>query len=86
MAAAIGEEIFLNVDKLMQAFNMFDKDKSGRIDANELRDAIGGELNATDMAVWSQMVNEVDVNGDGQIDFDEFLKMMYTLKEASKFS
>ena len=25
MAAAIGEDIFLNVDKLMQAFTMFDK-------------------------------------------------------------
>jgi len=27
------------------------------------------------------MVKDVDVNGDGQIDFDEFLKMMYTLND-----
>ena len=38
-----------------------------------------------DAAIWNQMIKDVDVNGDGQIDFDEFLKMMYTLKEAAKY-
>ena len=35
--------------------------------------------------MWNQMVKDVDVNGDGQIDFDEFLKMMYTLKDSGKY-
>ncbi len=26
------------------------------------------------------MIQDVDVNGDGKIDFEEFMKMMYTLK------
>ncbi len=38
-----------------------------------------------DAGIWTQMVKDVDVNGDGQIDFDEFLKMMYTLKESAKY-
>ena len=78
----------------MQAFNMFDsvckggknlQDKSGKIDANEIRDVIGEGLSVADAAIWNQMIKDVDVNGDGQIDFDEFLKMMYTLKDSAKY-
>lgn len=47
---------------------------------------IGGELSETDSRAWSKMIEDVDVNGDGQIDFDEFMKMMYTLKEANKYA
>lgn len=85
MAAALGEEVYLNRDRLLQAFNMFDKDKSGKIDAAELKAVIGGELNPADEAEWTQMIKDADVNGDGQIDFEEFMKMMYSLKEASKY-
>lgn len=84
-AAALGEEVYLNSDKLLQAFNMFDKDKSGKIDANEIKEAIGEAMAGVDEAIWIQMIKDADVNGDGQIDFDEFLKMMYTLKESSKY-
>ena len=28
--------------------------------------------------VWDEIIKEVDYNGDGEVDFDEFLKMMYT--------
>lgn len=31
------------------------------------------------------MIKDADLNGDGQIDFDEFMKMMYALKETSKY-
>ena len=27
------------------------------------------------------MIKEIDTNGDGEIDFNEFIKMMYTFKE-----
>jgi len=27
------------------------------------------------------MIKEIDINGDGEIDFDEFLKMMYSFKD-----
>ncbi|MDR3549319.1 MAG: hypothetical protein P4M11_13830 [Candidatus Pacebacteria bacterium] len=41
---------------------------------------IGTELKGVDGEVWTQMIKDADINGDGQIDFDEFFKMMYTLK------
>ncbi len=80
LAAAIGEDVYLNKDKLLQAFNMFDKDKSGRIEAKEIKEVIGSELKGVDEEVWLQMIKEADVNGDGQIDFEEFFKMMYAFK------
>ena len=75
----------------MQAFNMFDKvrcvanfqDKSGKIDAKEIKEVIGSELKGVDEEVWKQMIMDADVNGDGQIDFEEFFKMMYSLKSPS---
>jgi Ca2+-binding EF-hand superfamily protein len=44
---------------------------------------IGREGEETDAGVWVQMIRDADMNGDGQIDFDEFLKMMYSLKEST---
>lgn len=29
-----------------------------------------------DQSVWKDIIMEVDINGDGQIDFDEFAKMV----------
>ncbi len=83
----------------MQAFEAFDKviyiinqtlltqyqDKSGKIDANELKISIGNQLTGLDEMVWKQMIKDADINGDSQIDFDEFMKMMYSLKETAKY-
>jgi calcium-dependent protein kinase len=80
LAAAIGEDVYLNKDRLQQAFNVFDKDKSGKIDAKELKEIIGSELKGIDETIWAQMIKDADANGDGQIDFEEFFKMMYSLK------
>lgn len=85
IAASLGEEIYLNKEKLLQAFSVFDKDKSGKIEASELKAVIGSELKGVDEAIWVQMIKDADVNGDGQIDFEEFLKMMYSLKESQKY-
>ena len=70
LAAAIGEEVYLNKGKLQQAFNMFDKDKSGTIELKEIKDVIGAELKGTDEEVWKQMIKDADINGDGKIDFN----------------
>ena len=68
-----------------RAFNAFDKDKSGQINAAELKEIIGGGLSEEDESIWASMIKEADMNGNGQIDADEFMKMMYTLKESSKY-
>jgi len=64
---------------------MFDKDKSGKIDANELKTVLAGNVQDVDPNIFAQMIKDADLNGDGQIDFEEFLKMMYSLKDSAKY-
>lgn len=57
-------------------FREFDKDKNGFISAQELGTALRMlGLNPT-MKEVQNMINEIDQNGDGMIDFDEFLAFL----------
>eukprot|EP00168_Porphyra_purpurea_P018874 TRINITY_DN7236_c0_g1_i10.p5 TRINITY_DN7236_c0_g1~~TRINITY_DN7236_c0_g1_i10.p5 ORF type:complete len:102 (-),score=46.03 TRINITY_DN7236_c0_g1_i10:187-492(-) len=68
-----------NTDKdseIFEAFKVFDKDGSGKIDATELRNimmSLGENLSDEEV---NQMIKEADLNGDGEIDFDEFMRML----------
>lgn len=63
-------------EELKEAFRVFDKDQNGFISAMELRHVmtnLGEKL--TDDEV-DEMIREADVDGDGQINYEEFVKMM----------
>ncbi|CAN6933664.1 unnamed protein product [Brassica oleracea] len=63
-------------EELKEAFRVFDKDQNGFISAAELRHVmtnLGEKL--TDEEV-DEMVREADVDGDGQINYEEFVKIM----------
>ncbi len=64
------------VEKLWQAFRVFDEDGSGEISAEELS-AVMRSLgqNPTD-AQLHDMMQDVDVDGSGAIDFEEFKALM----------
>lgn len=62
--------------EIKEAFDLFDTDGSGTIDAKELNvamRALGFELTTEQI---KQMIAEVDKDGSGTIDFDEFVHMM----------
>lgn len=62
--------------EIKEAFDLFDTDGSGSIDENELRvamKALGFE--AKDEEVH-KMIVDVDEDGNGGVEFDEFLKMV----------
>lgn len=71
-------QVFMRDDYLKTAFDMFDKDGSGKIDKDELMQLLQGQ-DMENMVPKDQLlayVKEVDENGDGEIDFDEFRLMM----------
>ncbi|KAL7134659.1 hypothetical protein ABFS83_11G041700 [Erythranthe nasuta] len=66
---------------LRGVFATFDKNNDGYITKHELRDSlekIGIEAGESDVA---DMVQRVDSNGDGLIDFDEFCVLFESFKE-----
>lgn len=53
-------------DKLMAAFKMFDKDNSGTISPEEIKEVlcVGGQV---EESVINGIIKSVDENGDGEI-------------------
>eukprot|EP00658_Telonema_sp_P-2_P018293 TRINITY_DN17177_c0_g2_i3.p1 TRINITY_DN17177_c0_g2~~TRINITY_DN17177_c0_g2_i3.p1 ORF type:complete len:289 (-),score=73.16 TRINITY_DN17177_c0_g2_i3:267-1133(-) len=71
------------VDECREAFEMFDIDRSGCIDVRELKAAIkalGMDVSAEEL---HKMVSEVDKDGNGTIEFSEFLSMMTAKMSAA---
>ena len=72
---------FVSVEEVLdikKAFDLFDYDGGGSIDPKELKEninALGIEAKAE--AVW-HMIAEIDTDGSGQLEFDEFFEMMTT--------
>jgi calcium-dependent protein kinase len=78
LKAAIDKKKILTEEKLKAAFSLFDRNGDGDIEAKELKEVIGDENNTEDN-VWMQMIKEVDLDGNGVIDFEEFKAMMKKL-------
>ncbi|NWU87227.1 CALMS protein, partial [Onychorhynchus coronatus] len=63
-------------EEIREAFRVFDKDGNGYISAAELRHVmtnLGEKL--TDEEV-DEMIKEADCNNDGQVNYEEFVRMM----------
>lgn len=63
-------------DEIIAAFRVFDKEGNGTLSTKELRHimtTIGDKL--TDEEV-DQMIEEADIDGDGIINYEEFVRMM----------
>jgi calcium-dependent protein kinase len=83
LRAAMNKERILTEKNLQAVFNLFDNDRSGKISIGEIRNILGGDsdLKISD-EVWSQIVNDMDGNGDGEVEFKEFKAMMNKLLDS----
>ena len=64
------------INEFKEAFNIFDKDKDGYITTKELGDIMKNLGQSPSEAELQDMINEVDIDGNGTIDFKEFLGLM----------
>ena len=63
-------------EELLEAFKVFDRDGNGFITSHELRNimnSLGENLSPEEI---EEMIKEADLDNDGQIDYEEFVKMM----------
>ncbi|XP_074562578.1 calmodulin-3-like [Curcuma longa] len=64
--------------ELREAFSLYDKDHDGLISVYELQsilNLLGEKLLRKEV---EEMIRKADVDGDGQINYDEFVKLMMT--------
>ena len=74
ISASISRDKILSKEKMKKVFNMFDKDGSGALSIDELKAHFSmGEDSAEE---WDKIISDVDENNDGEISYEEFLKIM----------
>ena len=61
---------------LREAFRIFDKDKSGYIDGKEIIEITGTLGQALTDEELEAFMAEADLDGDGKLDYNEFVQMM----------
>jgi len=73
MADQLTEE---QIAEFKEAFSLFDKDGDGTITVKELGTVMRSLGQTPTDIELRDMIHEVDVDGNGEIDFSEFLTMM----------
>lgn len=64
-------------EEMREAFQIFDADGNGKITSEELRlimENLGEKLTEEEI---EDMVKEADIDGDGEINYEEFVRMMF---------
>ncbi|KAK3205266.1 hypothetical protein Dsin_019312 [Dipteronia sinensis] len=65
-----------NDEHLHKAFSFFDRNQSGYIEIEELREALNDEVDTSSEEVISAIMHDVDTDKDGRISYEEFAVMM----------
>ncbi|XP_046557159.1 calmodulin-like [Haliotis rubra] len=61
--------------EMRQAFDQIDKDGNGLLDADELKAVLTKCGRSLSMSEVNSLISKADVNGDGKLDFDEFVTL-----------
>jgi calcium-dependent protein kinase len=87
LSAAMSEEDYGRNDILKSTFKVFDRDNDGKITRAELLAVLNrrdrGEHGEENAKAVEQMFRDVDGDGDGEIDFEEFKCMMAAHNELA---
>jgi calcium-dependent protein kinase len=76
LRAGLDKKVILTEDNLKTAFQMFDINHRDKINSKELGQVLGrGDTNVNDN-VWKELIDEADLNKDGEVDYYEFTKLM----------
>ncbi|GMH10308.1 hypothetical protein Nepgr_012149 [Nepenthes gracilis] len=76
VAVSVHLKKMTNDEHLHRAFSFFDRDKSGYIEIDELRDALNDDIDSSSEDVVIAIMHDVDTDKDGRISYEEFATMM----------
>ena len=76
LRAGLNKEIILTKENLETSFNLFDVNKRGKINAKEIGILLGQGNDINEAKVWKELIDEADVDKDGEINFDDFKTIM----------
>ena len=74
ISAIIGKDIYLNKGKLKEVFDFMDKNKTGKITKNDVKDIFNLEDNC--IKKFENLMEEIGKGKDEELNFDEFFKMI----------
>jgi len=77
LAATLDKKLYTQEDMCWSAFRVFDKNGDGKISQDELKEVLGDEdIQSEFHTSLAELMKQIDENGDGMIDFSEFMAMM----------
>lgn len=76
VAVSVHLKKMANDEHLHKAFSFFDRNQSGFIEIEELRNALNDEVDTSGEDVINAIMHDVDTDKDGRISYEEFAAMM----------
>ena len=78
LVATIDRRILLSDEKLKAAFQLFDDDGGGTVNATEVKEVLCPDMEGKD-DIFDKIISDIDQDGNGEIDIDEFTLMMKSI-------
>ena len=76
LRAGLSKEKIITQENLETSFKLFDINKRGKINAKELGTVLGQGDDNNDEKMWKELIDEADIDKDGEINFDDFQIIM----------
>ena len=83
VAAAMVKRISIDEDRLHLAFEALDVDEKGYLDYDSIKQAVGGDIPESEI---NNMLTSIDEDGDGKIDYKEFMHFWKKMMVQQKVS
>ena len=80
VAAGVDKELILNDENIKESFEFFDKNKNGLINLEDLR-VVFMKFKGFSQDEFNDIVNDVDVDENNEIDFEEYKNVMKSIME-----
>lgn len=74
LAAVVESQGLITMERLADAFDRLDGDEKGYLSKEDLKKLLGTDYNEEKV---NRMIDEADYKKNGQIDYDEFLRLMF---------